>query len=178
MYVFGFPIPKTMGYTLCLALGFAAGILYIEEQNPKVFSTDHVASWNVCFSPRGNCEKLVIKALSGAQKTIHLRAYSFTSKPIADALIDAKERGVKLHIQMDKSQLEEKYSQLRKLKQAGIPVQIEKAIGIAHNKVIVIDGHILLTGSYNWTNAAQKRNNENLLLVDDRMLAQAYLGDF
>ena len=101
-------------------------------------------------------------------------AYSFTSLPIAQALADAFERGVTVKVLIDKSQLKGKYSQLPFLFQKSIPILIDDAVGIAHNKVMILDERYVLTGSFNFSQAAETKNAENLLLIDDPALAQVY----
>ena len=103
-----------------------------------------------------------------------VQAYSFTSAPIAKALVDAKRRGVDVRVILDKSQRGERYTSADFVAHAGIPVWIDDKHAIAHNKIIVIDGHTIITGSFNFTKAAEEHNAENLLVIDDRSLAARY----
>ena len=75
---------------------------------------------------------------------------------------------------MDKSQRREKYTDADFLAHAGIPTMIESAHAIVHNKVMVIDGETVITGSFNFTRAAEGKNAENLLVIHDRKLAERY----
>jgi len=79
---------------------------------------------------------------------------------------------------LDKSQKTEKYSSADFLAHAGIPVQIDAAHAIAHNKVMVIDGETVITGSFNFTKAAKERNAENLLVIRSKELAAKYLENW
>jgi phosphatidylserine/phosphatidylglycerophosphate/cardiolipin synthase-like enzyme len=133
---------------------------------------------NVCFSPQGKCENLVVQAINKAEKSIYIQAYSFTSIPIADALIEASKKGVEIKVVLDRSQKGEKFSQGPKLIDHKIPVYIQKSSGIAHNKIMIIDQQNVLTGSYNWTQSANKRNSENLMLIKDSDIAKIYLGNW
>lgn len=128
----------------------------------------------VYFSPRGGCTAAIIKNLDQAEKSVLVQAYSFTSLPIAEALVNARKRGVKVKALLDKSQLKAKGSKLDLLVAAGIPVSIDKKHSIAHNKVMIIDGTTVLTGSFNFTNAAEDKNAENLLVVRDKTIAKKY----
>jgi phospholipase D len=132
------------------------------------------ARLQVCFTPGQDCTTLVVEAIKKAQRLVQVQAYSFTSLPIADALIAAKARGVRVEVLMDKGQLKEPYSQLRHLKEAGIPVAFDTVSGLAHNKVMILDNRYVLTGSFNWTKAAQTRNAENILFIDDPEMAALY----
>lgn len=94
------------------------------------------------------------------------------------ALTKAALRGVKLEILLDASNLHDRDSNIAQLKQLGVPVFIDKISGIAHNKVIIIDEKKVITGSFNFTNAADTHNAENVLLVEDERLALEYLRNW
>ena len=117
------------------------------------------------FSPNGGCTQAVVDALNAAKKTILVQAYSFTSAPIAKALVDARHRGVDVRVILDKSQRTERYSGATFLADGGIPTFIDAAHKIAHNKVMVIDDQTVITGSFNFTKAAESGNAENVLLI-------------
>jgi PLD-like domain len=89
----------------------------------------------VCFTPGGNCTNLIVNAIAGAKASILVRAYSFTSAPIAKALLDAHKRGVQVEVILDKSQRTEKYSSADFLANQGVPTTIDAEHAIAHNKV-------------------------------------------
>ncbi len=80
----------------------------------------------------------------------------------------------KVEVILDKSQRTQKYSSATFLVNAGIPTKIDSAHAIAHNKVMVIDGEIVITGSFNFTKAAEEQNAENLLIIRDKKLAERY----
>lgn len=132
----------------------------------------------VFFSPSGGCTDAVVKALSEAKQTVYVQAYSFTSAPIAQALVDAHKRGVKVQVILDKSQRTEKYSSADFVAHAGIPVQIDAAHAIAHNKIMIIDGETVVTGSFNFTKNAEEKNAENLLIIKGKDLADKYLDNW
>ncbi len=93
-----------------------------------------------------------------------MQCYSFTSKPIAIALLKAKKRGVNVEIVTDKSQVRTADSLIAKLNRRNVRVHVDNKVAIAHNKTMIIDCAIVITGSYNWTNAAEKRNAENMII--------------
>lgn len=128
----------------------------------------------VCFTPGNDCSQLIEKVISQAEHQILVQAYYFTSAPIAQALIKAYETGVVVKILVDRSQLTQKGTQLKRLLRKGISVLLDNVVGIAHNKVMVIDDLYVLTGSYNWTHGAEHKNAENLLLITDKITNQAY----
>ena len=115
-----------------------------------------------------------MKELDRAKTSVLVQAYSFTSAPIAKALLEAHKRRVKVQVILDKSQKNEKYSSATFLSNQGIPVRIDARHAIAHNKVMVIDGETVITGSFNFTKAAEEKNAENLLVIRDTKLAELY----
>jgi phosphatidylserine/phosphatidylglycerophosphate/cardiolipin synthase-like enzyme len=119
----------------------------------------------VAFSPNGGATALVVKTIAGARKSILVQAYSFTSAPIARALAQAKERGVDVRVLLDESQRSERYTSATYLANHGVPVWIDSAHAIAHNKVMVIDGDTVITGSFNFTKAAEEKNAENVIVL-------------
>jgi phosphatidylserine/phosphatidylglycerophosphate/cardiolipin synthase-like enzyme len=128
----------------------------------------------VCFTPGGNCTEAIVQALNNAKRTILVQAYSFTSAPIAKALLDAHKRGVQVQVILDKSQRTEKYSSADFLANQGVQTMIGADHAISHNKVMIIDGEIVITGSFNFTKAAQEKNAENVLIVRDKAPAAQY----
>jgi len=132
----------------------------------------------VYFSPHGGATEAVVGALNHATNTVLVQAYSFTSAPIAGALVDAHRRGVKVQVILDKSQHTEKYSEADFLKNAGIRTLIDPEHAIAHNKIIIVDDYLVLTGSFNFTRAAEENNAENLLAINDPDLAKRYIENW
>ncbi len=153
----------------CIWLGLAAGCAPPSSIPQGV---------TVYFSPRGGATEAVVEALRTATNSVLVQAYSFTSAPIAQALVDAHRRGVPVQVILDKSQRTEKYSEADFLKHNGIGTQIDAAHAIAHNKIMIIDGFLVLTGSFNFTKAAEEHNAENLLVINDPVLAGRYLENW
>jgi len=136
------------------------------------------ADIQVYFSPDGGCTEAIVRELGIAKSTVLVQAYSFTSAPIAKALVEAEKRGVKIQVILDKSERREKYTEADFLLHAGVPTWIDAKHAIAHNKIMVIDSHMVLTGSFNFTKAAEVNNAENLLVIDDAALAKKYTDNF
>lgn len=107
-----------------------------------------------------------------------LRFFGITSNAIIHQLKAAKDRGFKIFVLLDGGNLSDNDSVYRELKAAGLHVGIDKMPGIAHNKVMVIDKHKVITGSFNFTIAADTRNAENVLLIDDLNIASLYLANW
>jgi len=129
----------------------------------------------VTFSPRGGTTQLIVQALQAAQQSLLVQAYGFTSAPIVKAVLDAHARGVEVLAILDKSNATDRYSAATLLSNAGIRTLIDAQHAIAHNKVMVIDHATILTGSFNFTKAAEEKNAENLVVITDApALVQAY----
>lgn len=133
------------------------------------------AKYTVCFTPGQNCTQKIIETINASQQQILVQAYSFTSEPIAKALLAAKNRGVIVKVILDKSQYKaEKYSAAKFFANQNIPVWIDSRVAISHSKVMIVDQNTVITGSFNFTKAAQEKNAENLLIVHDASIAELY----
>jgi phosphatidylserine/phosphatidylglycerophosphate/cardiolipin synthase-like enzyme len=133
----------------------------------------------VAFSPRGSATDLIVQTIASAQHSIVVAAYSFTSKPIASALLDAHRRGVDVKVVVDSSQQSEKYTSATFLAHSGIPVRVDHQHGIQHNKYMVIDAQHIETGSFNYSGAAKTSNAENVMVIRHHpALAARYLDDW
>jgi phosphatidylserine/phosphatidylglycerophosphate/cardiolipin synthase-like enzyme len=142
-------------------------------------SLAQAGSIRVYFSPNGGCTDVILSQLNQAKTEILLQAYSFTSKPIAQALIRAQKRGVRISAVLDKSNRSQKYSAATFLKNMGISVFIDDKHAIAHNKIMIIDNRVVITGSFNFTMAAENKNAENLLILEDiPEITRAYQENF
>lgn len=135
-------------------------------------------SVEVAFSPGGGATELVVKAIASAKQSIRVAAYSFTSRPIAKALIEAHQAGIDIDVVVDHGQIEKSsHSVTAYLVAAKIPVRVDIVHVIQHDKYLVIDGKTIETGSFNYTAAAEQHNSENVIVLwDDPKLAAAY-GD-
>ncbi|MEQ1879541.1 MAG: phospholipase D family protein [Burkholderiales bacterium] len=136
------------------------------------------------FSPEDDAAALVVHAINGAKLQVLVQAFSFTHGNIADALIRALGRGVDVQVIADPSQMELiEHNVVPKLLAAGVSVVTDAEHTSAHNKIIIIDpagnSPVLITGSFNFTFAAQHRNAENLLVFrGNPELCKAYWGNW
>jgi len=156
----------------CFALGAA---LLLTGCGPQASIPQGV---QVYFSPKGGATDAVVNALDQATNSVLVQAYSFTSAPIAKALVNTHRRGVKVQVILDHSQRTEKYSEADFLKNSGIPTLIDAQHTISHNKIMILDSYVVLTGSFNFTKAAEEHNAENLLVINDPILAQNYIENW
>ncbi len=130
----------------------------------------------VAFSPGGGATDLIVKTIGSARQSIRVAAYSFTSRPIARALIEAHEAGVDVKVVVDRGQIDKNsHSVVGMLAEARIPLRFDTVHALQHDKYMVVDGKTVETGSFNFTAAAEQRNSENVLVLwDSQELARLY----
>jgi phosphatidylserine/phosphatidylglycerophosphate/cardiolipin synthase-like enzyme len=136
------------------------------------------AQVSACFVPAESCVTGIVAAIDHSTTQIRVQAYGFTSPPILKALTDAERRGVDVAIILDKSNNRQTYSGATFVSNAGIPVWIDTIPTIAHNKIIIIDGHLVIGGSYNYTSSAERHNAENVTYIDSQTVANWYLDNW
>jgi phosphatidylserine/phosphatidylglycerophosphate/cardiolipin synthase-like enzyme len=158
-----------IAFTFVLLVSFCSYPVVAQENQP---------TWELYFSPNGGCTEAIIRELDKAKTTILVQAYSFTSAPIGKALLNARKRGVKIGVILDKSQRRKQYSAADFVANSGILTKIDSQHAIAHNKVIIIDRETVITGSFNFTKAAEESNAENVLIIHDRKLAERYVKNW
>lgn len=137
-----------------------------------------------CFSPQGRCAAHIAKEIEQAKKELLVAVYAFTSDGLAEAVTQAKKRGVNVQVIIDQEfDARNEKSKGRFLESQKIPVRRSSGLkaptdrenGLMHQKFAIIDRKTLLTGSYNWTHSADSLNDENLLMFRDAgPLAEEY----
>ena len=165
--------------TKILSIGFISLFIIIACSNTQATDVSlNNSTVQVYFSPNGGCTDAIIKEIGKAKLEILIQAYSFTSKDIAKALVDAHKQGIRTEIILDKSNRSAKYSSGDFTAHMGIPTYIDSAHTIAHNKIMVIDKETVVTGSFNFTKAAEEHNAENLLIIKNKDLAKQYIDNW
>jgi phosphatidylserine/phosphatidylglycerophosphate/cardiolipin synthase-like enzyme len=165
---------------LVAGIAFAAGASGFEPGD-VVVSTGTI---EYAFTPGNDAAGLIVRTIDGANSQVLVQAFSFTHRAIADALIRAHRRGLDVQIVADRDQTDSfESSAIQALVDAGVPVFTDADHAAAHNKVIVIDVNtnkpVLVTGSFNFTFAAQYRNAENVLVVRGNPdLARAFFANW
>lgn len=155
---------KKLVVLVALVAAPASWMAYLAYSSPVASVLPASASTEVGFSP-GNAESLVVQTIEAAKSSILVAAYSFTSKPIAKALLQAHKRGVSIRVVVDKSQKKERYTSATFLSNVGIPVRVDSHYAIMHNKFMVVDERTVETGSFNYSAAAATRNAENVIVI-------------
>lgn len=166
-----------VGICIGLALGALIGYAFRQQSanQPLVLGNGQIQG--IFFSPHGGCEAEVVRWIQRANASVHVLIYSFTLDLIGDALVDAHNRNIDVKVVFEQSQISE-YSQYSRLKSNGIDVRNDTNSNLMHDKVMVVDGVVVLTGSFNWSNSAEESNNENLIVVYGSDTASIYQNEF
>jgi phosphatidylserine/phosphatidylglycerophosphate/cardiolipin synthase-like enzyme len=130
------------------------------------------------FCPENKCQKALIAEISRSARSIHFMLFDFTDNEIAQALAEKNKGGVEVRGIMETRNAKGRWSQYGFLIENGVDVVMDENPHNLHHKVFIIDEQTVITGSYNPTKNANTRNDENLLIIDDRNLALAFLEEF
>jgi phosphatidylserine/phosphatidylglycerophosphate/cardiolipin synthase-like enzyme len=143
---------------------------------PAAASEDNLS---VYFSPSGGCTDAILREVAKAKDCVYVQAAQFTYSPIAKALVAAKARGVDVRVVIDSGKNEGEKSEADRLIAGKVPTFSDAQHHTAHNKVILIDHHVIFTGSFNLTRESESENAENLLLIEGKpKLVAAYEANF
>ena len=133
----------------------------------------------VCFTLAArDCGAFAVAAIDGARRSLLVQAYNFTEPRIVAAIVAAHRRGVAVAVIVDKITARQRGEGVDAVALAGIPTFVDRGPRIAHNKVMVIDGETVLTGSFNWSVSAERFNAENLVALTSTELASFYAANF
>jgi phosphatidylserine/phosphatidylglycerophosphate/cardiolipin synthase-like enzyme len=132
----------------------------------------------IYFTPPAGGASGLIKQIDGAKQSIKVMAYGFTATNLAEALVRAKRRGVDVGLIQDEKSAQNNRETLPILLAAGIEVRSDGKHAIQHNKVMLIDDDIVITGSYNFTKSAESRNAENIMIVRSSYAAKRYADNW
>lgn len=130
------------------------------------------------FSPGTDCLRAILRELRLARTKVDICVYTITDDRISDALYGMAQRGIELRILGDAEKAGDPGADLHALRKAKVPVRLDRGAGHMHHKFMVVDDARLLTGSYNWTRAAERENRENILVTTHQGLVTAYSREF
>jgi len=130
------------------------------------------------FAAEDHVANHVVDHLKQAKQSIHFLAFSFTSTVIGDAVRERAKAGVNVAGVFETTGSETKFSEYGRMKQAGLDVLQDGNPYVMHHKVFIIDGREVIFGSFNFSNNADKDNDENLLIIDDAQIAAAFEAEF
>lgn len=133
---------------------------------------------NAYFAPEDNIERIIISRIEKAKTSVKFMSFSFTSKGIGEAMIKKFNQGVPVYGLFEGRDTKSADSQYMKMKVTGIPVKTDSNRYAMHHKVIIIDDKRLITGSYNFSKNAARRNDENCIMIDNDEIASLYVKEF
>lgn len=162
-----------------ILFGIFVGVSLTPKTQPanQVPNPEEPAIDGVYFSPRGGCENQVINWINKANSSIHVLIYSFTLDSVGNALIEALDRHIEVKIVFEKGQIGQS-SEYQRLRNSAVDVRNDTNPSYMHDKIMIVDGKVVLTGSFNWSNNAENENNENLLIITSTSLATTYENEF
>ncbi len=169
----------TLLESLLLATGFTGGLTAVFILRWLRRLVARPASLAVFFSPKGGCADAVIREVKAARREVLVQAFAFGHRPLAQALVDAKMRGLRVEILLDWGSEKDPASDLKFFAEQGLTPLINTEFLSAHDKVMVVDGQTVITGSYDFTQQAEQDNAENLLVIKGHSaVAKAYRERF
>jgi phosphatidylserine/phosphatidylglycerophosphate/cardiolipin synthase-like enzyme len=168
------PIVLLVGLSGCLANTFKEA--QPGPAKPPAAVEDNIA---VYFSPRGGAMAAIAHEINAAQQTVDVQAYLITAKSFVNTLRAAVARGVRVRVILDKNNVGGAYSAMTFFRDGTVPVWRDGRHKDAHDKIVLIDGHVIITGSFNFTDQSEDVNAENLLIIRDKPgLYAAYEANF
>jgi phosphatidylserine/phosphatidylglycerophosphate/cardiolipin synthase-like enzyme len=148
-----------------------------ETPNPKMSIDD--TRIDTFFSPDDHVINSLASVLNDAEKSIYFLAYSFTSNELGDIVREKDKAGLTVRGVMEAEQVTSNQgTEYDPFKQAGLDVRLDGIEGQMHHKVFIIDGKIVAFGSYNFSQSAEQKNDENLIIVYDETIAREFLKEF
>ncbi|MBC8506468.1 MAG: DUF1669 domain-containing protein [Anaerolineales bacterium] len=152
---------------------------YIVDNTPHPSLDIQGIRVDTSFSPDDGTADEIIDLIQGAEESIYFLAFSFTSDPIAAALIEKAEQGVTVSGIFEESQYRSnRGGEYENLLDAGLDVHLDGNSRNMHHKFFIIDEEIMITGSYNFSRSAEERNDENTLIIYNAEVAAQFLAEF
>jgi phosphatidylserine/phosphatidylglycerophosphate/cardiolipin synthase-like enzyme len=160
------------------AAGMALLLAVAASPLPAAAQRHAQADVSACFVPEEHCTGEIVAALDAARAEIRVQAFAFSSRPIAVALKAAHDRGIDVQVVVDRSNEGFRGGVTDGLAAAGVPVFIDWSPAIAHSKVMIVDRHLVIGGSFNYSAAADSRNAENVTFIDSPEVAGWFLANW
>ena len=165
---------KLLTFIMIFAIGIGLGVAVTYHPAPTIPPALYKSE--TYFSPNGGVGSHIVKAINDSKISIDLAIFDLTSQDIQSALEKAKNRGVKIRIIADSRQAKGRNSLIPVLAndQLNLKITHGEGRGIMHNKFAIFDGKLMVTGSYNWTNNAERFNYENAIFITDPNVIRQY----
>ncbi len=131
----------------------------------------------ICFSPSGPCEVKLVKFIRSAKKTVDVAVFDINLTSVVDSLIDISSR-IPVRVLVERRNSKNSHSGVPKLLRAGVKVRYGRQKGIMHHKFVLVDGSRMETGSFNFTNGAANKNQENQIYLEEAGLVSPFVRQF
>ena len=152
---------------------------HLVSETPHPSLTIDGTPLNIYFSPADHLQSALLPLMNNAQSSIYFLAYSFTADPLGNAIRQHAAAGVKVAGVMETDQVRSDIgTENAAFRNAGLDVHLDGHPGLMHHKVFIIDNKIVVMGSYNFTASAEKRNDENLIVINNPDIAAQYMKEF
>jgi len=149
-------------------------LIWILQESPAMAQVEPL------FSPKGRIKESILKEIESTTSTLDLAIHGITSSDMTQAILKAKGRGVRVRIIADSKQSKLKSSKITYLIHQGIMVKIlgGKEYGVMNHRFVIFDGKKVMTGSFDWSEASEKWNYENILILNDSEVVASYRKEF
>jgi phosphatidylserine/phosphatidylglycerophosphate/cardiolipin synthase-like enzyme len=133
----------------------------------------------VYFSPDDGVARRLLELLGEARESIYFMMFSFTSDSLGEVIRQRAQAGVEVAGVMESEQIRSNIgTEFDPFRHAGLEVRKDGHSGQMHHKVVIIDRQIVVTGSYNFSNNAERRNDENVVIIFSQDLAAEFIVEF
>jgi phosphatidylserine/phosphatidylglycerophosphate/cardiolipin synthase-like enzyme len=151
----------------------------IAPETPNPMITIDETRVDTYFSPDDGVLSALVPVLESAEESIYFLAYSFTSNQLGELIRQKAESDVTIAGVMDDEQVRSNQgTEFDPFRQAALDVRIDGIDGLMHHKVFIVDKKIVVMGSYNFSQNAEQRNDENILIIYDPVIAEQFLFEF
>jgi len=158
----------------CAVLDWLEGVVKVLNPAPSHLESTPGSRCDVLFSPGEACLDALIEATNAAQRSVDICVFTITDNRISRVIRRAHERGVAVRILTDDDKASDRGSDVQRLREAGVPIRVDRSQHHMHHKFAVFDARLAVTGSYNWTRSAAEHNRENLLVTDEPRVVEPY----
>lgn len=158
-----------------------ASLLWLEKISKVIDNfrqTQSVSITEAHFSPGEDCRRQLLDLLISARETIDISVFTISDDRLASAIVTAHQRGIQIRLITDNDKALDQGSDIYRLIEQGINVRMDRSENHMHHKFAIIDKHVLVNGSFNWTRSATDYNQENILVTNEQKLVAAYLAEF
>ena len=164
-----------MKYILSLLVLVSISKVLLSKEAQKEIKTP--VDMEVCFSPDEPCDQKLIRFLDSAQKSIDVAIFDLTlDEWVHHLLVQSKK--ISVRVLVDRRQAKGVHSLVKTLIKGGVNVRLGHQRGIMHNKFTIVDNKAVETGSFNYTNSATERNNENQIYLFQSQVVDRYKKRF